>query len=141
MRTNSYCTSTLVRLETPVSVVLGRRAADDDREVESWESDGYKATAVAKGFRHVATMRCPRCGRLLSPAQAVRRDFAESELPPDFWIRDVEDTPEYRALMFGRITAELRRAASQRRREVITGRPAAPAPISGEQQEIRYEEA
>ena len=114
------CGSMLVKLETPVRVVSrGPRIAADDSEVESWEGDGYQAKAVSKGWRHVATMRCPRCGRLLSPAQAVRRDFRDCELPADFLIRDVPDTPETRALMFAKLSASLGGAARARRVEAL----------------------
>lgn len=117
------CGSMLVILQTPARIVSrGGRIADDDQEVSSWSGDGYKATAEAKGFRHVATMRCPKCGRLLSPAQAVRRDFRDEELPADYWIRDEPDTPEARALKFAAISKALRAAQSARRREAITGR-------------------
>lgn len=117
------CGSMLVILQTPARIVSrSGRIADDDQEVTSWESDGYKAQSVANGFRHVATMRCPKCGRLLSPAQAVRRDFRDDELPADYWIRDEPDTPESRALKFAAISRALRAAQSARRREVITGR-------------------
>ena len=118
------CGSMLVKLERPVRVVSrSGRIAADDQEVSVWEGDGYKAQSVSKGFRHVATMRCPVCGRLLSPAQAVRTDFKDSQLPYDFWIRDEPDTPEVRALKFAAISRALREAHSSRRREAITGRP------------------
>lgn len=118
------CGSMLVKLERPVHVVSrSGRIADDDQEVSVWEGDGYKAQAVSKGFRHVATMRCPMCGRLLSPAQAVRADFKDSQLPYDFFIRDEPDTPEARALKFAAISRALREAQASRRREAITGRP------------------
>ena len=117
------CGSMLVILQTPARIVSrSGRIADDDQEVSSWESDGYKAQSVGHGFRHVATMRCPKCGRLLSPAQAVRRDFKDEELPTDYWIRDEPDTPESRALKFAAISKALRAAQSARRREAITGR-------------------
>lgn len=131
------CGAMLVKLETPVRVVSrGPRIAADDAEVESWEGDGYQAKAVAKGWRHTATLRCPRCGRLLSPAQAVRRDFRDSELPADFLIRDVPDTPEARALMFARLSASLGGAARARRAEALERareeRIGAGAPVQGE---------
>ena len=117
------CGSMLVILQTPARIVSrSGRIADDDQEVASWESDGYKAQSVGHGYRHVATMRCPKCGRLLSPAQAVRRDFRDDELPADYWIRDEPDTPEARALKFAAISKALRAAQSARRREAITGR-------------------
>ena len=117
------CGSMLVILQTPARIVSrSGRIADDDQEVSCWESDGYKAQSVGHGFRHVATMRCPKCGRLLSPAQAVRRDFRDDELPADYWIRDEPDTPEARALKFAAISKALRAAQSARRREAITSR-------------------
>ena len=121
------CGSMLVRLDAPARVVVrGRPIAEDDREVAAKEGDGFKSVTVRRGWLHEATLRCPGCGALLSPAQAVRRDFAPSELPGDFWVPDVPDSPERRALMFARVSDALSRAAASRRRAAA---PPAPAPV------------
>lgn len=80
------CGAMLMRLPQPFSVVSKAQVAADDDPVTRTESDGFKGVERTVGWRHTATLRCPRCDRLLSPAQADRRSFAESERPADFLL-------------------------------------------------------
>lgn len=82
------CGSMLVRLDRPVSATSRERVAADDVEVTAASGDGFKAERRTVGWRHTATLRCPRCDRLYSPAQARRRDFRDSELPADWLVPD-----------------------------------------------------
>lgn len=116
------CGCMLKLLRDPVKVVRHERVAGDDREVTETVGDGFKGSARVKGYVHTATMRCPRCGRVFSPAQAVRRDFRDDELPADYLVPDkgVEAT----AGMLRRLVADLRAGRA-------TGAPAAAAPEQG----------
>lgn len=114
------CGAMLTVLRTPVETVSRERLADDDREVAEVVGDGFKGERRVRGWRHRATLRCTRCDRIFSPAQAVRRSFREDELPPDFLVPDrgVEASAEVL-----RGIARGLRAAPRRR----------PAPPAGEQ--------
>ena len=80
------CGAMLMRLPQPFSVVSKAQVAADDDPVTRTESDGFKGVERTVGWRHTATLRCPRCDRLLSPAQAARRSFPEAERPADFLL-------------------------------------------------------
>lgn len=80
------CGSMLRRLARPFTVVLRSPAAPDDERIVKIVGDGFKGEERTAGWRHTATLRCPRCKHIWSPAQAVRRDFRAPELPADFFV-------------------------------------------------------
>ena len=82
------CGAMLRKLPRPVSAVLKAPAAPDDERVVRLVGDGFKGEERVAGWRHTATLRCPRCKRIWSPGQAARRDFRDSELPADFLVPD-----------------------------------------------------
>lgn len=82
------CGSMLRVLSYPATMVLRAPAAPDDERIVKIVGDGFKGEERTAGWRHVATLMCPNCGRLLSRGQAVRRDFGERELPADFLVPD-----------------------------------------------------
>ena len=92
------CGAMLVRLARPVTTVLPAPAAADDEEVARVEGDAFKGARRVTGYRHRATLRCPACDRMYSPAQAARRSFRDSELPADYLVRDSAPEDMWRAL-------------------------------------------
>lgn len=112
------CGCMLRLMRDPLRVVRRHRVAEDDRELTEAVGDGFKGGRRTVGYEHTATMRCPRCGRVYSPAQAVRRDFRDDELPSDFLVPDVG--VEATAGMLGRLVEDLRAGRT---------RQAAPAPV------------
>ena len=110
------CGAMLRRLARPFTVVLRSPAAPDDERVVKVVGDGFKGEERTAGWRHTVTLRCPRCRRVWSPAQAVRRDFPDSELPQDFLVRDG-----------GEDGAGFFRGLSESLRRGVAGRAGAPA--------------
>lgn len=117
------CGAMLAVLSSPVRFTSPTRIADDDREVTERVGDGFKGETRVRAYEHAATLRCPRCDRVWSPAQAVRRDFSDGELPSDFLVPDtgVEATAD----VLRRIVAGLRAGGPRRP-------PAAPPAAAGQ---------
>lgn len=132
------CRVPLVMLPVPVRFVSDRQLAADDERIVERVSDGFKAGERSRGWRHVATMRCPECGRTFSPAQAARFDWRPGDLPPDWWVRPAPSTPEAAALAFAALSASLSKAARSRREDArARGRdPANGVPTGGVQERL-----
>ena len=109
------CRVPLVMMPVPVRYVAPRRVAADDEEVVESVSDGFKASERVRGWRHTATMRCPACGALFSPAQARRFDWRPSDLPADWMVRPLPAQPEDGAEAFAAQRRSLEESSARRR--------------------------
>lgn len=105
------CGSMLRALSHPATTVLRSPAAPDDERIVKIVGDGFKGEERTAGWRHVSTLRCPCCGMLLSPGQAVRRAFGERELPADFFV---PDRPADGGEFFRRLAESLRSGEAAR---------------------------
>lgn len=117
------CGSALRRV-SPFSVSSKRPLDAGSTEVVCERGDGFKATRTVTGYRSRVVGQCPTCGRLVTAAGAVDRDFTRGGAPRGYFVREAPDTWESRRAAIGRCIESCLGAAPGR----VTG--AAPAPPS-----------
>lgn len=114
------CGSALRRV-SPFAVSSKSRLDAGSTEVVRERGDGFKATRTVTGYRSMVVAQCPSCGRLVTAAGAVERDFTRGGAPRGYFVREAPDTWESRRAAIGRCIESCRGAAPDR----VTG--AAPA--------------
>lgn len=65
--------------------VTDRRLFPDDEEVSKAYKTGAGSGGIVTRWRHHYTLECPRHPVAFNRREAVPHDFAEGELPDDYW--------------------------------------------------------